>query len=63
MPLTEILYDLGTMRENKFNELYDSATMEQKWDASLRQMGELGLRECKALIINAVVVVVTTPKI
>jgi len=63
VPLSEILYDLGTMRCNKFSDLYDSATMEQKWDTSLRQMGELGLRECKALIIKAVFTVITTPKV
>ena len=28
VPLSEILYDLGTMRENKFTELYDGPTME-----------------------------------
>ena len=28
LPLTEILYDLGTMQSNRFSDLYDSATME-----------------------------------
>ena len=63
LPLTEILYDLGTMQANRFSELYDSATIEQKWDACLRQMGELGVRECKALIIAAIFKVITTQKI
>lgn len=63
LPLTEILYDLGTMQANRFTDLYDGATMEQKWDACLRQMGELGVRECKALIISAIYRVMTTPKI
>ena len=63
MPLTEILYDLGTMRANRFQDLYDSQTMEQRWDASLRQIGEIGIRECKSIIISAIYAVVTTPKI
>ena len=63
MALREILYDLGAMRANKFDELYDSATMEQQWDNVLRQIGELGLRECKPLLINAIYQVFTTPKI
>ena len=37
--------------------------MEQKWDASLRQIGELGIRECKAILINAIFTIITTPKI
>ncbi len=37
--------------------------MEQKWDGNLRQMGEMGLRECKAVLIKAIYEVVTTPKI
>ena len=63
LPLTEILYDLGTMQSNRFSDLYDSGTMEQKWDACLRQMGELGVRECKALVVSAVLSVLTTPKV
>ena len=63
VPLLEILYDLGVMRENQFQDLYDSQTMDQKWDTSLRQMGELGLRECKAIIVQAILTVITTPKI
>ena len=63
LPLTEILYDLGTMQANRFADLYDPATMEQKWDACLRQMGELGVRECKAIVIAAIFKVITTPKI
>ena len=49
------------MQANRFNELYDSTTMEQKWDACLRQMGELGLRECKAILIRAIYTIITTP--
>lgn len=63
MPLEEILYDLAIMRVNKFDELYDTATMEMRWENSLRQMGELGLREAKTLLISAVYSVVTTQKI
>jgi len=37
--------------------------MEQKWDSSLRQIGELGIRECKPILVNAIFTVVTTPKI
>jgi len=37
--------------------------MEQKWDTSLRQIGEFGIRECKPILINAIFKVVTTPKI
>ena len=28
VPLAEILYDLGTMRGNRFEELYDVQTMD-----------------------------------
>ena len=37
--------------------------MEQKWDTSLRQIGEFGIRECKPILISAIFKVVTTPKI
>ena len=37
--------------------------MEQRWDASLRQIGEIGIRECKSILISAIYAVVTTPKI
>ena len=63
VPLTEILYDLGTMASNQFDKLYDPTVMEQKWDQNLRQIGELGLRECKSVLIWAIHAVVTTPKI
>ena len=62
-PMAEILYDLGKMKSNQFEELYDCQTMEQKWDSSLRQIGEVGIRECKPILINAIFTVVTTPKI
>ena len=32
VPLTEILYDLGTMVANQFDKLYEAQIMEQRWD-------------------------------
>ena len=61
--MTEILYDLGTIQANKLDELYDSNTMDQKWDGCLRQIGELGVRECKPVLVDAVFAVITTPQI
>ena len=37
--------------------------MEQKWDKALRQIGEMGLRECKPILVNAIHSVITTPKV
>jgi len=37
--------------------------MEQRWDHCLRQMGQMGLREAKTILIAAVHSVITTPKI
>ena len=51
------------MQSNQFEELYDNQSLEQKWDASLRQIGEMSLREGKPILIDAIYAVVTTPKI
>lgn len=61
--MCEIVYDLGVMKKNQFEHLYDSQAMEQRWDAALSQIGEMGLRECKPILVQAIHEVVSTPKI
>ena len=37
--------------------------MDAKWEEALRTMGELGIRESKPILMNALHAVITTPKI
>ena len=50
------------MKQNKF-ESVNYMQLDGKWEASLRQLGEEGIRQAKPVFINAAYAVIITPQI
>ena len=53
MPIVQsILEDFIIMKQNRFENV-NHMQLDSKWEASLRQLGEEGVRQAKPVFINA----------